>query len=90
MVTSLITFISLLCLVYLFVKGAEPIQYLKSKLNIACDSQYQHPIQWFILKLVNCALCSGFWIGLIFYQTILLACLVSVGSELLYRTMNKY
>ena len=83
------TFISLCCLVFLFAVGAEPIQDIKTKFSVGPLDEYMSPIQWFIAKLLNCSLCSGFWIGLIFYQSILLACLVSVAAEILTRKIIK-
>lgn len=86
---TIVTYISICCLVFLFAVGAEPIQDIKTKFSIGPTDQYISPIQWFITKMINCSLCSGFWIGLIFYQSILLACLVSVGSEILTRIIIK-
>lgn len=89
MITILITFLSLCCFVFLFAVGAEPIQDIKTKFSVGPLDEYMSPIQWFITKMLNCSLCSGFWIGLIFYQSILLACLVSVTSEILTRIITK-
>lgn len=85
----MVEFIGLCCLVFLFAVGAEPIQDIKRMFDVADDSDYKNPYQYFILKLLNCSLCSGFWIGLIFYQSWLMAGCVSIASEILTRIINK-
>lgn len=77
-INEFVRFSGIICLVYLFVT-AQPIYWIKEKLFI----------KGVLRELLDCCMCSGFWIGLIFYQDVLSACLVSVFSEGLYRVFNK-
>lgn len=83
---SIINIIAIACLSFLFAKGAEPIQWIKTLCKVDSDAAYINKVQWFFVKLLNCCLCSGFWIGLIITQSLYLACIISVLSELI----NKY
>lgn len=38
-------------------------------------------------RLINCALCLGFWVGFLFTWDILLAALVSVSAEFICRKL---
>ena len=44
----------------------------------------------FIWKLINCALCSSFWIGLAITQDIYQASIISILSELIYKKINEF
>ena len=77
----LINIIGLACLSFLFAVGAEPIQWIKEIFCVGPEDKYYNKIQWVILKLINCSLCSGFWIGLIFTQSIILAGIISILAE---------
>lgn len=82
-----INFIGLLCLTWLITTGASPIQFIKEFLGITEDAK---PLfKRIIAKLVNCDLCLGFWIGLIFYQNILIACVFSLSCEIFGRILAK-
>jgi len=67
----------------LFVE-AEPLIILKHKLFNKIEN-YQDKWFW---RLINCVLCSGFWIGLAFTGDILTAAIVSVLAEVLYQKIN--
>ncbi len=86
---NIINFIGILCLTWLFTTGSKPIEFAKKFLQIAEDSDPKDITRKVIAKLINCDLCSGFWIGLIFYQNLLLACIVSITAELFGRLINK-
>jgi hypothetical protein len=45
-----------------------------------------HKWHW---RLINCSLCVGFWIGLIFTLDILLAALVSVSAEFICKKLTE-
>lgn len=89
-----IKFLGLLCATWLFTEGAGPIQFLKRLLEIRANDTPKSLFKQVVRELVNCALCSGFWIGLIFYSFsgyehwILMACLTSVAAELFARTIS--
>lgn len=89
-----IKFIGLLAMTWLIVEGAAPIQFIKRVLGITTEPM---PKKWpliIIAKLLACELCTGFWVGLIYYLYsgyegyILLACITSVASELFARIIN--
>jgi hypothetical protein len=84
-----INFIGLIVLVWMFVDGAAPVQFIKEQLNIHNDTKSNNTWILLLSKLINCALCSGFWIGLIYYQSLELAAIVSVTSEIFYRFITK-
>ena len=86
---SILYFLGLCCLSFLFTEGAEPIQWLKSKVHLSNDSDYKNKFQWFFLELLNCNLCFAFWVGIFYYHHLLLACLLSVCAEVLSRILNK-
>ncbi len=44
----------------------------------------------FFWKLINCCLCSGFWIGLVITQDIYQASIISILSELIYKKINEF
>lgn len=83
-----IKFIGLLCFTFLFTEGAAPVQFIKKLLEIHNVSEPKPLYKKVIQGLVNCNMCSGFWIGLIYYWAMgydsyfLLACEVSLASEL--------
>jgi hypothetical protein len=83
-----INFMGLLALTWLFVEGSAAVQFIKKLLNIHPESNSRSLIVQVIVKLVSCELCSGGWIGLIYYQNLLLACVVSVAAELFARLLN--
>lgn len=77
------------CLSVLFVV-AEPIIMMKRNLGFReediCGVQ---PVRDFFTKLLYCAMCSGFWIGLILSFDPQKAVIVSILSELIYRKIMK-
>lgn len=85
-----VKFIGVLSLVWLFVEGAEPIQFIKAYFEVHIDSKPKHWFKYIIQQLVNCALCSGFWFGLIVYKDVMFAGLSSVASEVFYRLINSF
>lgn len=89
-----IKFLGLLCATWLFTEGAGPVQFIKGLMEIRANDQPKSLTKQVVRELVNCALCSGFWIGLLFYgfsgyqHWILFACLTSVAAELFARLIN--
>lgn len=89
-----IKFIGLLSLTWLFTEGAGPVQFLKKMINVHAEAETERLELWkkVTQALVNCAMCSGFWIGLVFYwstpNSALMACNVSVAAELFARALN--
>jgi hypothetical protein len=79
----IIKIVGLACIGVLFV-SAEPAIKLKHFLFNKIEN-YQD--RWF-WRLINCSLCSGFWIGLVFTGDILTAATVAVLGEVLYQKIN--
>jgi hypothetical protein len=75
--------IGLASLTVLFVASEPMIKFKHFLLKGIKD--YQDKWFW---RLINCGLCSGFWIGLIFTGDILTAATISVLSEVLYQKIN--
>lgn len=84
-----INFIGLIILVWLFVDGAAPVRFIKEQLNIHNDTKSTNTWILLLSKLINCAMCSGFWIGLVYYWSFEMAAIVSLTSELFYRFISK-
>lgn len=87
---EVINFIGLLCCVWLFVDGAASIDFIKEVLKVHKTTKTNNIVLKVISKLVNCCLCSGFWIGLVYYQSFVMGCLVSVSSEVMSRLISKF
>lgn len=86
-----IKFLGLLCLTWMIVEGAGSIQFFKKLLRVHPANPAKDLTRQVITKLLNCCLCTGFWVGLFYYlfagydNYILAACLTSVGAELFAR-----
>lgn len=91
---GIINFIGLLALIYMFVKGAAPIQFIKRLAKVHNDSEPKKLWLQLIQKLVNCSMCFGFWTGLVYYwflgvdNYILMGCIVSLSAELFTRIID--
>ena len=72
--------LSVACIAVLFVE-AEPLVRLKEILF----SNYKSSWLW---RLMNCALCSGFWIGLILTFNVEVAAIASVLAELIHKNLT--
>lgn len=89
-----IKFLGLLCATWLFTEGAGPVQFAKRLLDIRAADQPKSLTKQIIRELVNCALCSGFWFGNLYYgisgyqHWFLMGCLTSVAAELFARIIN--
>lgn len=86
---EIIKFISVLALTWLFVEGAASVKFFKDLANIGPDSNPSKTWLMVAKALVNCGMCSGFWIGLIVYHDIYMASLTSVCADLFGRFINK-
>jgi len=89
MVNNILNFIGLVILIWLFVQGAAPIQWIKKQFNVHNGSNTNNVIKLIILKLINCSLCSGFWFGLAYYQSLEMAAITGLSAELFHRLINK-
>jgi len=79
----IINILGLASLSVIFV-SAEPLIVLKH-FSFKRIRNYQD--RWF-WRLINCSLCSGFWIALAFTGDILTASTVAVLAEVLYQKIN--
>jgi len=83
------TIIELACLSYLFVV-AEPSILLRELIGFKEENYFEYgKIKKFFHRLLNCCMCSGFWIGLIATGNIGTAAIISISAEIIYRIMNK-
>lgn len=89
-----IKFLGLLAFTWLFVYGSAPIQFGKMLLGLTQESEIRNTWMKVLRKLVNCSLCSGFWIALLFYGLLgyngffLIACGFSICAEIFSRLVN--
>jgi hypothetical protein len=85
----MILIIKIAALSFLFVT-AEPLILLKRFCGFK-DEDYMkfNKTKAFIHRLINCCLCSGFWIGLILTGSIYDAALISIISEIIYKINNR-
>ena len=81
----MILIIKIAALSFLFVT-AEPMILFKRFIGFK-EEQYMQfsKTKAFIHRLINCCLCSGFWIGLIITHTVYDAALIAVLSELIFK-----
>lgn len=76
--------IALAALTNLFVL-AEPINHLKTYIYKLLKKEESG----FIYRLINCCLCSGFWIGLLATQSFYQAAIIAVLAELIYKKLTE-
>jgi len=84
----MIHLIGLAILSWMFAEGFEPIQLIKYKLKLNDPDIYYGGLVYWIVKAINCSLCTGFWTGLIFFQDPFKGAIVSVVAEAISR-LNK-
>ena len=77
--------IALACISVLFVVAEPLIRFKYFIYDKIFKKDYQNKWHW---KLINCALCSGFWLGLIFTYNIYFAAIISILSELIYKKIT--
>lgn len=81
-------FIGLIAIIYLFME-AEPIEWIKKFLLVSNQTKALKEWHMALITLVNCSLCTGFWVGLFFYHDIYLAATLSFSAELVHCLMRK-
>lgn len=67
---------------YLWVVS-EPTQWLRSRIGMTPDNDKLNKLGIIIMGLLNCELCMGFWIGLLWFHTLPMAALISVLSVII-------
>ena len=82
-------FIGSIFITLLIVEYAEPIQFLKRLIGVDANSDPKQMYMKVIRGLLNCALCSGFWVGLIVYQDIYMAAIISFSAELVNKILER-
>lgn len=90
MAVLILKFIGICILTWFVVEGSTPLQVIKNLLKVGEQSKTSNIWHEGIKTLFNCSKCLGFWIGLIYYQSIEFACLTSIGSEIFYRIWNRF
>ena len=81
---TLITILGLASLTNLWIHS-EPTNFFKEWLYKGVNNR-DSLWHW---RLINCALCTGFWLGLLITWNILLAALVSVSAELICKKLTE-
>jgi hypothetical protein len=85
----MILIIKIAALSFLFVT-AEPLILFKRFLGFREEDYMKYgKVKAFISRLINCCLCSGFWLGLILTGSMYDAALISIISELIYKLNNR-
>lgn len=81
-----INYLGLLAMVWGIVTGFGSVQFVK---EFVYEKVNGKKWCWLLIKeLFDCCLCLGFWVGLIYYQSLPMACLFSVSSETFNRLMG--
>jgi len=90
----ILTFIGIMCLNSLLVNDT-PIMILRDKLGLL-EMKDNTPIRNRFIELISCAMCSGFWVGFIYFIinepfqiSLLYAAIVSIGAEFINRQLMK-
>ena len=81
-------FIGIILITLLIVEYAAPVQSIKRWCRIANESKPKYLFGEAMQKLFNCAQCVGFWSGLIVYQDLYMAAIVSFSGEVLHRIVK--
>lgn len=83
--TEIIKLLGISAMSFLFV-AAEPMILIKTWFfNAIYKGDYTKLMIW---RLLNCCLCSSFWIGFAITHDILSASIISVISEMIYRKLS--
>lgn len=92
--TIILTIIGLSCFTNIFIE-ATPMRILKEKTNLSEKKSTNTTIHNLIIELLDCALCLGFWVGVLYFsactsliETIIYASIVSVLAEFINRKLN--
>lgn len=80
-----IKFIGVLCATWLFTTGAGSVQWAKGIFKLGYNDEPRAIWMKAIRTLVNCSMCSGFWIGISYYQDFLMGCIIAIAAELFNR-----
>jgi hypothetical protein len=81
--------IGVACLSILFIT-AEPVTIVKRYLKFKEEEYFEmSKTRQFFHRLIYCPSCVGFWFGLFTSQDILVASIISITSDLLYKIMIK-
>lgn len=85
----MILLIKIAAISFLFV-ASEPMILIKRLFGFK-EEQYDTygKAKSFIYRMITCALCSGFWIGLIITHTVYDAAMVSVMAEIILKINNR-
>ncbi len=81
-------FIGIILVTLLIAEYAEPIQFIKRTLSIDNLSDPKTILGRLSQKFFNCSQCIGFWAGLIVYQDIYMAAIISFASEITHKSIE--
>lgn len=80
--------LGLICLSVIF-QVAEPILLIKRLVFKEEEYDTYSSTKRFLHRGLHCCLCSGWWIGFIFTLDPLMASIISIGSELIYKKIKE-
>lgn len=83
---TLITILGLASITNLWI-NSHPTQVLRHKIYKSLYKEGDYTYKWHWM-LIECALCTGFWVGLIGTQSILLAGIISITSEFICQKLS--
>ena len=81
--------IAIAAITYLFIES-EPLILIKRFLGFKEENYNEYgKVKAFIYRLITCALCSGFYIGLIWTHSLQQSALISIVAEIITRLMKR-
>lgn len=87
---NVVKFLGVIGAVLMVVQFADPIKWIKKHFGLDEDTDNEKKtVKQIFQKLLNCALCFGFWMGLAFYQDFYWAVIIAFASEIAYRIIDK-
>jgi uncharacterized protein (DUF2062 family) len=87
---EVIKFLGVIGITLMIVEYAQPIQWLKIYWHLDNGGNSKKLWMMFLRKVLNCAMCCGFYVGLAFYWDLYWAVVISFSSEIVYRLYNKF
>jgi len=87
----MVKYLGVIGLVLMIVEFATPIEWLKIhfKVDMGAKLKDNQLFRKLVQGLLNCALCTGTWVGLAFYWDLYWAMIVAFSCEIAYRLIKK-
>jgi di/tricarboxylate transporter len=85
----MVAFVFAICLSLMVTQLIEPLQRLKKRFNLLYPDEQKTILKYFIVKVLNCSKCFGFWFSLIFFKSFVIAVIVAVVTEIVQRNLMR-